>query len=196
MKDTGRETTGVPSWTGRSGKHNEHLGRRPEEGWGGRELRLESQAGQTMQGPRAASSLHVVVQLLSQVRLFATPWTAACQASQSFTISESLLKLMSIELVMPCNHLILCYPLLLPSILLSMSLFQWVSSSHQVASASVLPMNIQDWLPLGWTGLISLQFKGLSRIFSNTTVQKHQFISTQLSLQSNSDIHTWLLEKP
>ena len=64
------------------------------------------------------------------------------------------------------------------------------------ASASVLPMNIQDWFPLGLTGWISLQSKGLSRVFSNTTVQKHQFFGTQLSLWSNSYIHTWLLEKP
>ena len=64
------------------------------------------------------------------------------------------------------------------------------------ASASVLPMNIQDWFPLGWTGWISLQSKGLSRVFSNTWVQKHQFFSAQLSLQYNSHIHTWLLEKP
>ena len=64
------------------------------------------------------------------------------------------------------------------------------------ASASVLPMNIQDWFPLGWPGWISLQSKGLSRVFSNTTVQKHQFFSAQLSLYSNSHIHTWLLEKP
>ena len=64
------------------------------------------------------------------------------------------------------------------------------------ASASVLPVNIQDWFPLGWTGWISLQFKGLSRVFSNTTVQKHQFFSTQLSLESNSHIHTLPLEKP
>ena len=64
------------------------------------------------------------------------------------------------------------------------------------ASTSVLPMNIQDWFPLGWTGWISLQSKGLSRVFSNTTVQKHQFFSTQLSSQSNSHIHTWPLEKP
>ena len=63
-------------------------------------------------------------------------------------------------------------------------------------SASVLPMNTQDWSPLGWTGWISLQSKGLSRVFSNTTAQKHQFFSTQLSLQSNSHIHTWPLEKP
>ena len=63
-------------------------------------------------------------------------------------------------------------------------------------SASVLPMNIQDWFPLGWTAWISLQSKGLSRVFSNTTVQKHQFFSAQLFLQSNSHIHTWPLEKP
>ena len=64
------------------------------------------------------------------------------------------------------------------------------------ASMSVLPMNTQDWSPLGWTGWISLQSKGLSRVFSNTTVQKHKFSGAQLSLQSNSHIHTWLLEKP
>ena len=64
------------------------------------------------------------------------------------------------------------------------------------ASASVLPVNIQDWFSLGWTGWISLQSKGLSRVFSNTTVQKHQFFGTQLSLWSSSHIHTWLLEKP
>ena len=64
------------------------------------------------------------------------------------------------------------------------------------ASASVLPMKTQDWSPLGWTGWISLQSKGLSGVFSNTTVKKHQFFSTQLSSQSNSHIHTWLLEKP
>ena len=82
-------------------------------------------------------------------------------------------------------------------------LFRWVSSLQKSgqsigvsASASVLPMNIQDWFPLGWTDLISLQSKGLSRVFSNTTVQKDQFFGTQLSLWSNSHIHTWLLEKP
>ena len=81
------------------------------------------------------------------------------------------------------------------------SLFQWVNSSNQVAkvlefsaSASVLPINTQDWSPLGWTGWISLQSKGLSRVFSNTTLQKHQFFGTQLSWQSNSHIHTWLPE--
>ena len=74
----------------------------------------------------------------------------------------------------------------------------FTSSSQSIgasASASVLPMNIQDWFPLGWTGLISLQSKGLSKVLSNTTVQKHQFFSAQLSLQSNSHIDTWLLEK-
>ena len=65
-----------------------------------------------------------------------------------------------------------------------------------LASASVFPMNTQDWFPLGWTGWISLPSKGLSRLFSNTTVQKHQFFGTQLTLQYNSHIHTWLLEKP
>ena len=80
-------------------------------------------------------------------------------------------------------------------------LFKWVSSLHQVAkvwvsaSASVLPMNIQDWFPLGWTGWISLQSKGLSRVFSNTTIQKHQFFGAQLSLWSTSYIPTWPLEK-
>ena len=69
-------------------------------------------------------------------------------------------------------------------------------SNGVTASASVLPVNIQSWFPLGWTGWISLQSKGLSRVFSNTTVQKHQFFGAQLSLYSNSHIHTWLLEKP
>ena len=130
------------------------------------------------------------VQLLSCVWLFATPWTTARQASLSITDSWSLLKLMSITSVMPSNHLILCCPLLLlPSIFLSIRSFpmsQFFASGGQSveasASASVLPMNIQDQLSLGWTGWISLQSKGLSSIFSNTTVQKHQFFSAQLSL--------------
>ena len=76
-------------------------------------------------------------------------------------------------------------------------LFSWGGQSIGVsASTSVLPMNIQEWSPLGWTGWISLKSKGLSRVFSNTTVQKHQFFGTQLSSQSNSHIHTWPLEKP
>ena len=130
------------------------------------------------------------VQSLSHVQLFATPWTAALQASLSITHSRSLLKLMSIESVMPSNHLILCRPLLLPpSIFPSSRVFssesvlciRWPNTGVS-ASASVLPMNIQDWSPLGWTGWISLQSKELSSIFSNTTVQKHQFFGTQLSL--------------
>ena len=76
-------------------------------------------------------------------------------------------------------------------------LFPWGGQSIGVsASASVLPMNTQDWSPLEWTGWISLQSKGLSRVFSNTTVQKHQFFGAQLSSQYNTHIHTWLLEKP
>ena len=130
------------------------------------------------------------VQSLSCVWLFVTPWIAACQASLSITNSRSLLKLMSIESVMPSNHLILYHPLLLlPSIFPSIrgfsneSAFRISGQSIGVsASASVLPMNAQDWCPLEWTGWISLQSKGLSRVFSNTTVQKHQFFSAQLSL--------------
>ena len=143
-------------------------------------------------------------QLLSRVRLFATPWIAARQASLSITNSWSLPKLKSIELVMPSNHLIFCRPLLLlPSIFPSIRVFsmsQFFTSGGQSigvsASASVLPMNIQDWFPLGLTGLVCLQPNGLSRVFSNNTVSKHQFFSAQLSLQSNSRIHTWPLEKP
>ena len=114
------------------------------------------------------------VQSLSHVRPFTTPWTAACQASLSITNSQSWPKLMSIELVMPSNHLILCCPLLLPSSIFPnirvFSKSQFFASRGQSirvsASASVLPMNTQDWSPLGWTGWISLQSKGLSRVFS------------------------------
>ena len=130
----------------------------------------------------------------------AVPWTAACQASLSITNSQSLLKFMSIKSVMPSKHLIFCHPLLLlPSIFPSIRVFSnEFSSSHQAAkvtgaSASVLPVNIQDWFPLGLTGWISLQSKGLSWVSSNTTIQKHQFFSAQLSLWSHSHIHTWLL---
>ena len=109
------------------------------------------------------------VQSLSYVQLFATPWTAARQASLSITNSWSLLKLMSIELVMKSKHLILCWPLLLRFFQASGSfpisqLFTSGGQSIQVsASTSVLPMNIQDWFPLAWTGWISLQSKGLSK---------------------------------
>ena len=123
--------------------------------------------------------------------------------SLSITNSWNLLKLMSIELVMPFNHLILCHLLLLPPsifprirVLSNESVLHIRCQRIQVsASTSVLPMNIQHWFPLGWTGWISLQSKGLSRVFSNTTVQKHNFFGAQLSLQSNSHIHTWPLEK-
>ena len=129
-------------------------------------------------------------QLLSHVWLFATLWTAECQASLSITNSRSLPKLMSIELVMPSNHLIFCHPLLiLPSIFPSIRFFpinQLFASGGQSigvsASTSVLPMNSQDWSPLGWTGWISLQSKRLSRVFSNTKVKKHQFFGAHLSL--------------
>ena len=138
------------------------------------------------------------VQSLSCVELFATPWTAAHQSSLSNTNSRSLLKLMFIESVMPSNHLILCHPLLLPpSVFPSIRVFvmsQLFSSGGQnigvSVSASVLPMNIQDQFSLGWTGWISLQSKGLSRVFTNTIVQKHHFFGTQLSLFSNSHILT------
>jgi len=142
------------------------------------------------------------VQPFSCVQLFATPWTTAWQASLSITNSQSLLKLMSIESVMPSNYLILCRPLLLlPSVFWSIRVFSNKSVLHSRwpeywSSASVLPMDIQDWFPLGLTGWISLQSKGLSRVFSNTTVQKHQFFGAQHSLWSNSHIHTWRLEKP
>jgi len=119
-----------------------------------------------------------------------TPWTTAHQASLSITNSRISPKLMSIELVMPYNHLILHRPLLLlPSIFPRIRVFSnesaFASGGQSIrlsASTSVLPMNTQDWSPLGWTGWISLQSKGLSRVFSSTTVQKHQFFGTQLSL--------------
>jgi len=140
------------------------------------------------------------VQSLSCVRLFVTPWTTARQGSLSITKSQSLPKLMSIKSVMPSNHLILCCPFFsyVQSFPTSGSfpVSQLFPSSGQntgvSASTSVLPMN---WSPLGWTGWISLQSKGLSRVFSNTTVQKDESFSTQLSLWSSSHIHTWLLEK-
>ena len=162
------------------------------------------------------------VQSLSHVQLFATPWIAACQASLSITNFRSLPKLMSIKLVMPSAisssvvPFSSCPQSLPASESFPMSrLFAWgsekywsigVSASASVLTknsqasvlqkASVLPKNRQDWSPLGWIGWISLQSMGLSRVFSNTTVQKHQFFGSQLSSQSKSHIHTWPLEKP
>ena len=141
------------------------------------------------------------VQWLSRVRLFATPWIAARQASLSITNSWSSLRLRSIESVMPSSHPILCRPLLLlpptsPSIkdFSNESALPWGGQSTGVSAlASFLPKNTQGWSPSEWTGWISLQSKGLSRVFSSTTVQKHQFFGAQLSSQSNS---TWLQEKP
>ena len=144
----------------------------------------------------------VVVQSLSLVWLFATTWTAASHASLSFSISWSLLRLISIESVMPSSHLFLWYPLLLlPSVLPSIRVFsnesalciRWPNFELQLQHQSF--QNIQDWFRLGLTGLLSLQSMGLSRVFSNTTFQKHQF-NAQPSLWSNSHIHMWLLEKP
>ena len=144
------------------------------------------------------------VQSLIHVWFFVTPWIAACQVSLSITNSWSLLKLMSIELMMPSNHLILCHPLLfLPSIFPSIRVFsdesvlrlRWLKNWSVSLSIS-LSSDIQGWFPLGLAGWISLQLKGLSRVFFNTTVQKHQFFGAQLSSQSNSHIHTWPHGKP
>ena len=141
------------------------------------------------------------VQSLSRVRLFVTPWIAARQASLSIINSRSSLRLTSMESVMLSSHLILCHPLLLlPPIPPSIRVFSNESTLSQStvvsASASFLPKKSQDWSPSEWTGWISLQSKGLSRVFSNTTVPKHQFFSSQHSSQSNSHMHTWPLEKP
>ena len=131
--------------------------------------------------------LFVVVQSLSCVWLFATPWTAACQASLSFIISLTLLKLMSTEAVMPSNHFILCCLfLLLPSIfpsirILSKESAPKTSSGQRIGtSASVLWMNVQGWFPLGLTHLISLLSRGLSRVFSSITIWKLQFFALSL----------------
>ena len=132
----------------------------------------------------------IVVQLLSCVRLFVTPWTAARQAALSPTTSQSLLKLMSIESVMPSSHLILCHPLFfLPSIFPSIGVF---------SNESALPIRCPKYWRFSfsispsseYSGPISLQSRGLSRLFFNTTVQKHQFFGPQSSLWSNSHIRT------
>ena len=143
------------------------------------------------------------VQLLNRVLIFVTLWTTACQASLSIsprvhpnlcplsrwchpTISSSVVPFSSCPQSFPASG--------------NFPVSQLFTSGGQrigvSASTSVLPVNTPDWSPLGWTGWISLQSKGLSRVFSNTTVQKHQFFGAQLSLQSNFHIHTWPLEKP
>ena len=146
----------------------------------------------------------VAVQLLSPVQFFVTPWTEASHAPLFFTVSWSLLRLMSIEFVVLSHHLILCasFSFCLQSLQgwTSFPMSQLFTSGGQsigaLATASVLLMNIQDWFPLGLTGLISLHSKGLSGVFSITIVQKHQFFGTQLSSWSNFHIRTWQLEKP
>ena len=126
------------------------------------------------------------VEFSHSVQLFATPWTAAHQATLFISSCQSLPKLMSIESVMPSNHLILCHPLfLLPSLFPSIRVFssesilriRWAKYFSFSLNIS-FPMNIQDWFPLKWTGWISLQSKGFSRVFSNTTFQKHHFFSS------------------
>ena len=138
----------------------------------------------------SAFAIASLVQSLSPVRLFVTPWTAARQASLFIINSRSLFKHLSIESVMPSNHLTLCRPLLLPpSIFPSIRVLSNESILHirwpkyWSVSFSISPSNeYSGLLPLGCTGWISLQSKGLSKVFSNTTVQKHQFFSIQLSL--------------
>ena len=144
----------------------------------------------------------VIVQSLSHVRLFATPWTAARQASLSFTISQNLLKLICTESMMPSNHLILCCPLLLlPSVFLNIRVFSNESAllsrwpKYWGFSFSTSPSSEHSGLisfMIDWCDI--LQLKGLSRVFSSTTVRKQQFFSSQLSLWSSSHICTCLLE--
>ena len=147
--------------------------------------------------------MFIVVQSLSRVCLFATPWTAAHQASLSFTTSWSCSNscplsqwchLTISSSVVPFSSCPQSFPVS-GSFPMSQLFASGGQSTGVSASASVIPMNTQDWSPLGWTGWISLQTKGLSRVFSNIAVQKHQFFGAQLSLWSNSHIHTWLLDK-
>ena len=139
----------------------------------------------------------VALQSSSHVRLFVTPWTTAHQPLPSFTISQSLLKLTSIESVMPSNHLILCHPLSsclqsfpeTGSFPMSRLLASGGQSIGASASASVLPISSQGWFPLELTGLISLLSKGLWRTFSSTIVWRHPFFDFSLSLWYNTHIH-------
>ena len=145
-----------------------------------------------------------VVQSLSHIRLFVTPWTAAHQASLSFTVSLSLLKFMSIESVIPSNHLILCHPLLrLPSIFPSIRVFSNESTLHIRRpkywgfSFGISPSKEYSRLipfRMDWFDLLAVQ--GTLRVFSSTTVWKHQFFGVQPYLWSNYHIHTWPQEKP
>ena len=137
--------------------------------------------------PKNIQYIFSSVLLFSRVRLFVTPLTSACQVSLSITNSRSLLKLISIKSyhptisssVIPFSSHLQSFPAS-GSFPMSWFLASGGQSIGASASASVLLMNIQDWFPLGWTGWISLQSKGLSRVFSNTTVQKHQLFNAQL----------------
>ena len=137
--------------------------------------------------------------MFSRLRFFATSWTAAGQASLSFTIFQSLLKLMFIELMIPSNHLILCHPLLLlPSIFPSISVFSSESACHirwlkyWSFSISISPSSeYVGLISLRFTDLISMLSKGLSRVFSSTAVWKHLFFSSQPSLWSNSKLYSF-----
>ena len=145
------------------------------------------------------------IQSTGHVWLFVTPWTAACQASLSITNSWSLLKFMSDESVMPSNHIILCPPLLLPPLFFpSIRIFPDESVVHirwpkyWSFSLNISPPSNEysGLISFRVDRMISLQSRGFSRVFSNTTVQNHQFFGAQVSLQPNSHIHMWLLEKP
>ena len=163
----------------------------------------------TISQQKCASNHHIAhlkvqfssVQSLSRVRLIATPWITACQASLSITNSRSLLKLMSIESVMPSNHLILCVPFsACPQSFPASGSFQmsqlFVSGGQSIgvsAPTSILPMNTQDWSPLGWTDWISLQPKGLSRVFSNTTTHPQNiffFLLSQIKVFNPDNFYT------
>ena len=146
----------------------------------------------------------VFIQSLSRIQLFVTPWTEPHQTYLPFTVSWSLLKLFSIESMMPSNPIILCHPFIscLQSFPASGSFpvdWLFISGSQSIgasASASVLLVSIQGWFPLKFIDLISLQSQGLSGVLSSTTVQKHPFFGAEPCLWPNSHIHTWLLEKP
>ena len=158
--------------------------------------------GKNFLSPRCPS-----VQLSSVALLWSTLCDPMDCSRQGFPVHYRLPELAQTHVHQVSDAIQPSHSLSSPSFAFSLSqhqgLFKWVSSSHHggqsigaSASASVLPMNIQDWFPLGWTGWISLQSKGLSRVFSNTTAQKHQFFGAQLSLWPNSHIHRWLLEIP
>ena len=152
-----------------------------------------------MHKQRASQVVLGSVHSLSCVRLFATPWTAARQASLSITNSRSLLRLMSIELVMPSNHLILCHPLRLPSIFPSIRVFSSEPVLH-IRQPKYWNFSLSISISNEYSGLISfrtdwlnlLAVKGLSRVFPNTTVQKHQFFSPQLLYSPNlTSVHDY-----